>query len=132
MSYSVNLTASVVVQNLALPAGENLEAQGEKVDVVTHDEFVELEFVLPPTPIDSTYSQAKVLNLAGFGIDPETIYIKSDVPIFVIQAPGTFLQPVRSLFAGTYTKGTDDPDTLKFVNLNTGSARVKVILGSKN
>lgn len=132
MSYSVNLTASIVAQNLALPAGENLEAQAEKVDIQVHDEFIELDFILPPTPVDSTYSQAKVLNLAGFTIDPETIYIKTDKPIFVIQPPGTFLQPVRSLFAGTYTKGTNDPDSLKFVNLNVTEARVKVILGSKN
>jgi hypothetical protein len=132
MAHRVELVASIVVQDLSLPEADQLVAQVEKVDVATdHEEFGEIELVIPQTPGGSPYVAAKVFDLATAGITPRTLLIKTDSPIGLFDDGTLFLQPVRSLFVATYSPG-NEPALLKFVNLNAADARVKIIFGSKN
>jgi hypothetical protein len=132
MAHRVELIASIVVQNLALPEADQLAAQAEKVDLqVDHEEFGEIELVIPQTPGGSPYVAAKVFDLAGAGVTPRSLLIKTDSPIGLFDDGTLFLQPIRSLFVATYSPG-DEPALLKFVNLNATDARVKIIFGSKN
>lgn len=134
--YRSEFKASIVIrdESVALPG---VRYQGEVDDIQTaEEEFGEIVLSIPFTVINSTYSLAKAINFGLAGLNGREIFIKTDRPISIIQAipggpPGFFLQPVRSLFVGTYTKALA-PTQIKFINASVTPANVKVIFGSKN
>ncbi len=135
MSYNVELKASIVVQDSELEA-PGVKVRNEKDDTLTADEFSEVTLIIPTTTVDSTYSTAKKLKLTSAGLYAKVLMIRASDSISIVLVPQgdpitTWLQPVRSLYVGTFD--TDDaPAEVKFVNLNEDPVTVKVVVGSVN
>ena len=123
MSYTVTLSASILIQDTA-PATPVTVAQDAKTDQLTSEsEFLELSVTVPPSAINQT------LDLAGPGFAAQSLYIFSSQPITMKQGSSTFPQPIRSLFVGSYATA-QAPASLKFSNPGSQAAQVKVILGT--
>ena len=136
MGFNVALKASIVVQDLTLPA-PGLKARNEKDDLQEdQDEYLEVTLTIPKTTLNSTYSLTRVLKLTSAGLNAKSLFIKTSGAISIILVPQgspvtPYLQPVRSLFVGTFDTDTA-PAQIKFINENDDPVTVKIIVGSSN